>query len=89
MQAHPAYTACMQYTLRNIPKEVDAALRRKARQEGKSLNTVAVEALRLVTGTKPPVKYRDLDFLAGTWVDDPEFHKAIEAQDQIDWEIWR
>lgn len=35
----------MQYTIRSVPSDVDQALRQRSRQEGKSLNTVAVEAL--------------------------------------------
>ena len=35
----------MQYTIRNVPESLDAALRQSARQKGKSLNEVAVEAL--------------------------------------------
>ena len=34
-------------------------------------------------------RYHDLDDLAGTWVDDPEFDRAIEAMDQVDPELWR
>ncbi len=33
--------------------------------------------------------YHDLDDLAGTWVDDPEFDKAIEEQHRIDPELWK
>ena len=29
-------------------------------------------------------RYHDLDDLAGTWVDDPEFDRAIEAMDQVE-----
>jgi hypothetical protein len=36
-----------------------------------------------------PRVHADLDDLIGTWVDDPEFDKAIEEQDQIDEEKWR
>lgn len=35
----------MQYTLRDIPQAVDSELRRRAKDEGKSLNTIAIEAL--------------------------------------------
>ena len=34
-------------------------------------------------------RHHDLDDLAGTWVDDPEFDRAIEAMDQVDPELWR
>ena len=41
----------------------------------------------LVSGD--PVKRRDLSDIAGTWVEDPEFDKAMAEQDQIDPEMWR
>jgi hypothetical protein len=83
----------MQYTLRNIPEQVDQILRRKAREQGRSLNDVALEALSLGAGIVPqgqqPVKRRDLSDIAGTWVEDPEFDKAIAEMDQIHPEDWR
>ena len=36
----------MQYTIRNIPAEVDRALRKKAKAEGTSINQAALDALR-------------------------------------------
>ena len=97
MQAVSAYNVGMkrskrgkQYTIREVPLAVDAALRRKAKREGRSLNQVAVEALTLAAGlAEQPPTYHDLDDLAGTWVADPEFDAALEAQDQIDPELWK
>jgi plasmid stability protein len=81
----------MQYTLRNVPKKLDAALRRRAKQDGKSLNQVAVETLEQAMGVaKQPRRIgRDLDFLIGSMGPDPAFDKAVEAQRQIDPEMWR
>ncbi len=80
----------MQYTLRNIPKNVDAALRRRAKEQGKSLNQVAIEALTHASGLAGgPTKRRDLSWLAGTWVEDPEFDKIIEEQRQIEPDMWK
>ena len=85
-----AYTECMQYTLRDIPQAVDSELRRRAKEEGKSLNTIAIEALIRGAGLgEPPVRYRDLGDIAGTWREDPEFDQAISDQDQIDERLWR
>jgi hypothetical protein len=80
----------VQYTLRAVPSEVDKALRRKARREGISLNRAALETLS--TGlclAGEPVLNRDLDFLAGTWVEDAEFDAALQEQDKIDPDLWR
>ena len=83
----------MQYTLRNIPKQVDQLLRRKAKQQGRSLNEVALEALSLGAGIVPegqkPVKRRDLSDIAGTYVYDPGFEQALKDQDQIHPDDWR
>ena len=80
----------MQYTIRNVPEPVDAALRRMARQRGKSLNQVAVEALVRGAGLdEQRVRQRDLSNIAGTWRKDPAFEKAIAAQDTVDPELWR
>ena len=79
----------MQYTLRNIPRDVDQALRRLARAEGRSLNEVAVDALRRALGlTEEPVTQRDLQDIVRTWVDDPETDAALAEQRRIDPELW-
>jgi len=90
LQAWPAYNACMQYTLREIPQSLDLELRRRAKAEGKSLNTVAIEALIRGTGLgSTRIRQRSLEGVAGTWQDDPEFDQAIADQDQIDERLWR
>ena len=85
-----AYNSCMQYTIRNVPDSLDEALRRVAREKGKSLNDVAIEALARgagVTGERD--RQRDLADIAGTWRKDPAFDRALAAQDTIDEEMWR
>jgi hypothetical protein len=79
----------IQYTLRGIPQKVDEALRRKARQEGVSLNQAAVEAIAHGLGVpqEKPV-YHDLDDLAGTWIEDPAFDEAIREIDSVDPDLW-
>jgi len=82
--------ASTQYTLRSVPRHVDRALRRKARREGKSLNQAALETLS--TGlclAGEPLVHSDLDFLTGTWVEDPDFDAALREQDRVDPRIWR
>jgi hypothetical protein len=80
----------MQYTLRKIPRDLDKTLRRKAKQEGKSLNEVALEAMmRGANVGGGPKKFHDMDFAIGTWVEDPEFDKIMQEQDQIDPEMWK
>jgi hypothetical protein len=40
----------MRYAIRKVPKSLDAALRRSAKEQGKSLNEVTIEALARGTG---------------------------------------
>ena len=81
----------MQYTLRDIPKEVDEALRRRAKQQGRSLQEVALEALAAGAGLPlngQRVKQRDLSDFAGTYIPDPGFEQALREADRIDPEDW-
>ena len=85
-----AYTRCMQYTIRNIPGQVDRALRERAAREGKSLNAVAAEALaRGLDVAQPPTRRRDLSAIAGSWIRDREVDRSLAAQRTIDPELWR
>ena len=88
--AYIAYNMCMQYTIRNVPDSVDAALRQSARRQGKSLNEIAVEALARGAGlTGSRTRQRDLTDIAGSWRKDPEFDRALAAQGTIDEDLWR
>jgi plasmid stability protein len=78
-----------QLTLRRVPRAVGARLRERARREGRSLNAVAVEALVRGAGLgTEPVRSSDLDDLAGTWVADPAFDRALAEMDAVDEESW-
>jgi hypothetical protein len=80
----------MQYTVRNVPETLDEALRRVARERGKSLNEVAIEALARGAGiTQDRSRQRDLRDIAGTWRKDSAFDSALAAQDTIDEEMWK
>jgi hypothetical protein len=79
-----------QLTIRGVPRQLGARLREKARQERRSLNAVAVEALARCSGLgDAEVRYTDLDDLAGTWVKDLAFDKAVADMDRIDEELWK
>lgn len=75
-----------QYTIRDVPVEIDSALRRKARENGTSLNSAALEALRKGLHLQPGKK-RDLGFLVGSL--EPGVIQALEECRQIDWESWK
>jgi hypothetical protein len=80
----------MQYSLRSVPPRLDAALRARAKAEGKSLNTVVLEALVRGVGLGPEsVRQRDLSGIVGTWVDDPALDEALAEQRTVDVSDWR
>ena len=80
----------MQYTIRNVPGYLDAALRSTAQQRGKSLNEVAIEALVRGAGlTESQGRKRDLGDIARSWRRDAAFDSAVAAQDTIDEAMWR
>lgn len=79
-----------QYTIRGVPAAIDRALRRRARQEAKSLNSVAVEALaRGLELEAKPVEHTDLDALIGSWQEDPGFDRAIADFERVDEAAWK
>jgi hypothetical protein len=83
------YNICMQYTIRNVPEHLDAALRVSAQEQGKSLNEVAIEALARGFGLgKAQIRQRDLSDIAGSWRNDPAFERALAAQDTVDEDMW-
>ncbi|MDZ4288980.1 MAG: hypothetical protein U0984_13520 [Prosthecobacter sp.] len=93
MPASVAYIACImkaQYTIRAVPPAIDRALRRRAKQEAKSLNAVAVEALaRGLELDAKPVEHTDLDALVGSWQEDQGFDRAMADFERIDEEVWK
>ncbi len=86
----PTIVGMMQYTLRKVPDEVDRALRETAKQQHKSLNQVAVEALQRAAGVaeNEPAKRRDLTDVVGTWTADPLIDAALADQRRVDPESW-
>jgi hypothetical protein len=75
------------YTVRGVPADVDAALRKKAAQSKQSLNQVIVEELARSTNNRRKVS--DLSDIAGKWEDDPAFDEVIASQRKIDWPEWK
>ena len=89
MQASDRYNAgTMQYTIRQVPKQVDKALRAKAKAERKSLNQVALDALAQVAGVSndPAKPKRDLSFMVGSM--DDETLRAIEEVREMSERVW-
>ncbi len=80
----------MQYTIRGVPPSVDNALRKRAKDTGKSLNEAALDALAEGVGVSgAPRKRRDLSDIVGTWKPDQELLDALADQDRIDEDLWK
>lgn len=97
MQACFAYNAYMsrkqetlqQLTIRGVSARVKKQLQSRAAREGVSLNSVLVDILNSATSCEPGERrFRDLSGIAGSWIEDEEFERAIEEQDRVDPSIW-
>ena len=78
-----------QYTVRNVSRQLDRALKAKAAALGVSLNTLLVQALQSEAGLRGPAKvYDDLNDLFGTWVHDRAVDLALAAQRKVDPKDW-
>jgi hypothetical protein len=80
-----------QYTIRNVPSELDAKLRAKAQREKKSLNSLLIEQLHnsvRKSGSNRQTS-SDYDELAGSWVNDPSFDEAMSDSRVVDPKDWQ
>lgn len=84
-----AVKASTQYTIRGVPRSVDRALRKRADDQGRSLNAILLEVLTDAAAVaKAPRVHDDLDHLIGTWVHDPETERALADQRKVDPRDW-
>ncbi len=82
-------------TLRGLDPQLAAKLKEVAKQQGKSVNQTALDALRKQFGLDKDRRftavYRDLDHLFGRW-DENEFariQEKINSERRIDAELWQ
>lgn len=70
-------------TLRGCDEELDRALKETSRRRGISVDRLILETLkdRLLGPGKKPLRYDDLDALAGTWTaaEAAEFDAAVQG----------
>lgn len=80
-----------QYTIRNVPHELDAKLRAKARREKQSLNSLLIEQLQRSVSKPKTNKLTNTDYddLAGSWVKDPTFDEACRDLRRVDLKDWQ
>jgi hypothetical protein len=77
-------------TLRNLPPNLARIIQQRAKQKKTSVNKAVIELLEKSAGgkakKKTPVRYHDLDHLAGTWTEEEAaaFDKLIAEQRAID-----
>jgi hypothetical protein len=78
-----------QYTIRNIPPELDKAIKARATRLGKSINQVALEALANVVDRAIP--RRSLRNMPGAWSksEAEKFDRFLEQHRAIDEELWK
>ena len=80
----------MTLTFEHLPESITQALKERARQAGRPLQEVALEAL--VKGLRESgsaIPFRDLSDIVGTWVEDPAFDEAMKDFDRVDPDLWK
>lgn len=81
-----------QFTIRNLPEHVEAALRSRAREQGESLSETIGRILEREFGYSgsDAQRHRDLSSFAGVWTD--EEANAVEETSRearrVDAEVW-
>ena len=81
-------------TLRNIPPDLDKAIRKRARGKRVSVNKAVLGLLEehLSSGKNKRLElHHDLDYLCGSWPEDmaETFDKALAEQRSIDPDVWK
>jgi hypothetical protein len=82
----------IQYTVRDVPEEVDGLLRESATLEGVSLNQATLRALERGLGSeRQPVRYRTLRHMIARTpkASTKAWRAALEELDQTNPEDWK
>lgn len=82
----------VQYTVRDVPEEVDCLLRESAALEGVSLNQATLHALERGLGTdRTPVRYRTLRQMVSRTpkASTTAWRAALKEQDKLNPEDWK
>jgi hypothetical protein len=85
-----------QITLRSIPDEIEAMVKKEAKAKGLSLNKAFIALLEKAAGVetkdrKKKALYHDLDNLSGVWSknDAAIFNNNLQLQRKVDEELWK
>ena len=82
-------------TLRGLDSQLAARLKEVAEREGKSVNEVALDALRkhfgLARSRRFTAVHRDMDHLFGRWGEDEftRIQRKIDSGRRVDAELWQ
>ena len=81
-------------TLRNLPSDLDKAIRKRARGKRMSVNKAVIGLLEehlTQDKMKRAELYHDLDNLCGSWTEDAAaaFDRALAKQRAIDPDVWK
>ncbi|MCD8481744.1 MAG: hypothetical protein LR015_03100 [Verrucomicrobia bacterium] len=80
----------IQYTVRDIPVELDQALRERMRADNVSFEHGFARDVKRGCGLGDEVMNRDFDDLAGKWVRDKDCDTALDKmRATIDPELWQ
>ena len=79
----------IQYTIRNVPPEVDQVIRKRVKESGDSFNQTVVDLLTMQTfGSKTPPPEDNFDWFFGALTLDDGFDEAIKEMSRPDPEMW-
>ena len=85
-----------QFTVRDVPPEIEGRIIKEAEEKGISLNRAIISLLEKAVGTsrstsKKKVVHGDLDHLFGIWDEDEwaGFQKSLEQQREVEAELWK
>ena len=81
-------------TLRNLPPDLDKAIRKQARGKRMSVNKAVISLLEdylAQYNRKRAERHHDLDNLCGSWTEDAaaEFDRVLAKQRAIDQTLWK
>ncbi len=79
----------LRLTVRGVPQAVKDALEKRAMKQQKSLNSLLLDVLCSAARRDGERIYDDLDYLAGSWIEDHSFQSAIKDFEQVDPDIWQ
>ena len=79
----------IQYTVRNVPSDVDFALRQRAKKSKQSFNATIIKALSEVTGQRKDRAKNDIDWFYGSGGIGSAELKAFSEQRTVDHDAWK